>query len=92
MNDLLKKYPTPGVFLKKVFGIDNVMDFDFPSVEKAKEENFIFDRVKGNHRLIEKSVMTREKANSLILKAKDFNLKIVFAKIFFVGKFLTYCI
>jgi hypothetical protein len=71
MSELLKKYPTPGHFLKDKFKINNVMEFDFPNVDSMNQGNLHYDRIKEIRGGV---AMTNEESERLIEEAVNIKL------------------
>jgi len=52
----------------------SAMDTDFPDLSETNESNLIFDKIRGNTRLMDEAIMTESEANKIIDQAIKANL------------------
>lgn len=70
VKKLLNTYPTPESYLESEFGIKDVMTLPLPNYHNINDENIIFGNVRGNTKLMNKSIMTYGEADSIIERVK----------------------
>jgi hypothetical protein len=47
----------------------SAMDTDFPDLSKTNESNLIFEKIRGNTRLMDEAIMTQDEADKIINQA-----------------------
>lgn len=74
-EDILKSIdddPKLDKFFAAKYGVQNVMDIDFPDLKDKDISDFNFDKVRGNTRLMEGLITTHKESSLFLDKVQKF--------------------